>query len=1380
MKTKLLAIMILLLCYNNAISQTTAIPDSNFEQALIDLGVDTNGANGNILNSDAEAATVLDLNDKNIANLTGIEAFINLTQLYANNNSLTAINVSSNPLLERLYISNNGTFTNLDISMLPNLKRLFADNLGLTSIDVAANTNLEWLIVRRNALTNIDLSTNVNLQSLYVGENDIELANLTNIPTTIQRISAPVNKIPVFDATPYTNLQLLDLQDMQAGYSLTSVDVTNLASLQFLFVGENALTTVNTSTNTGLLRLGVNNMGSFTTLDISNNLSLQYLYAGESNITGSFDLSNHPDLVFVSFYQNDISSINIANGNNTALTNFYAAENTNLSCVTVDDVQLAYSRNGDADFSWFVDNSIIYATDCSMPATVNVPDDNFEQALIDLGVDRSGVLDDTILLAEALATRFININSRNITDLTGLEHFVNLTGLNASSNPLNTFDTTPFSQLEYLDLYNTNISALDLSNTPNMKALYCAQNNISVLDVSSLNLRELGCDNNNITTLNLANSSDLQRLFATNNQLNAIDVTSTANLQYIYVNDNPIGTLDLSSQTQLIEVGAGGTGISTINVSNSPNLTKLLVYSNQLTNINVSNNTNLIELDCNNNDINADLDLSNHTQLTRVLFEGNELSGLNIQNGNTAAINELDVRNNPLLTCVQVDDINDANTKVDNGQWQKSNSTLFNLDCNNEPRVYVPDDNFEQALIDLGIDTGGVMDDYILLANALGTDFMDLAGRNISNPTGFEAFTNLTGLNLSGNNLSTLPMYALTKLVYLDIYENNFSALDVNSTPDLKELFCANNNISQLDVTNLNLRKLHCGGNSISTLSLNNSTDLIELNANSTNLSSIDLSNNLDLRYCWLSNNNLGGIDVSHLTQLMHLGLGATQITSVDTSNMPNLSILVLYGNTLTQFDISNNLMLTDLNLDGCTQGGVLDLSQHNLLERVFVSGNNFNGINLLNLNNNLLDHNFVNNPNLTCIQVDDVAYANANYTNKDSQTTFNTNCNYPEVILIPDPNFEQALLNDGVDTNGISGDILKSDAEALTILDIRDGNINSLEGISGFINIQTLNISNNNITSLDLSNNPALQHFYASDNQINSLTFAETSLMQTNNGTIATIEVDNNPLSNLDVTGFSNLNTLNISGTNITTINVTNNANLNVLKANNVVTPLINVTQNPNLVELSLENNTALSTLNLTNNSLLQDLNVNNCDLSNLNIANNLSLVYLRASDNAITNLNLDAHNNLAFVDLSNNMLNNFSVKNGNNNNLYNLYINGNADIECVNVDNVTLANNRVSNGDWNKDTATVFSEDCSTLSLQDAALTSEFAIYPNPTTNLLNIKTAATINSVDIISVTGKRIKTVTENTNRIDLSKLQNGVYFITINTPHTAITKRIIKN
>lgn len=92
------------------------------------------------------------------------------------------------------------------------------------------------------------------------------------------------------------------------------------------------------------------------------------------------------------------------------------------------------------------------------------------------------------------------------------------------------------------------------------------------------------------------------------------------------------------------------------------------------------------------------------------------------------------------------------------------------------------------------------------------------------------------------------------------------------------------------------------------------------------------------------------------------------------------------------------------------------------------------------------------------------------------------------QIVNIPDANFKNALVNeivadtdgdgaiDGpVDTNG-DGEIQVTEAEAVFRLKVDDFNIASLQGIQSFTNLLELECSNNNISSLDLSQSPNLK----------------------------------------------------------------------------------------------------------------------------------------------------------------------------------------------------------------------------------------------------------------------------------------------------------------
>ena len=79
-------------------SQNTFIPDSNFEQALIDLGYDSAPLDSFIPTANISNLTNLDVSLKNISDLTGIEDFINLTFLDCSENLLSNLNISQNRL----------------------------------------------------------------------------------------------------------------------------------------------------------------------------------------------------------------------------------------------------------------------------------------------------------------------------------------------------------------------------------------------------------------------------------------------------------------------------------------------------------------------------------------------------------------------------------------------------------------------------------------------------------------------------------------------------------------------------------------------------------------------------------------------------------------------------------------------------------------------------------------------------------------------------------------------------------------------------------------------------------------------------------------------------------------------------------------------------------------------------------------------------------------------------------------------------------------------------------------------------------------------------------------------------------------------------------
>lgn len=81
--------------------------------------------------------------------------------------------------------------------------------------------------------------------------------------------------------------------------------------------------------------------------------------------------------------------------------------------------------------------------------------------------------------------------------------------------------------------------------------------------------------------------------------------------------------------------------------------------------------------------------------------------------------------------------------------------------------------------------------------------------------------------------------------------------------------------------------------------------------------------------------------------------------------------------------------------------------------------------------------------------------------------------------------------------------------------------------------------------------------------------------------------------------------------------------------------------------------------------------------------------------------------------------------------------------------------------------------------LKVDDFNSFSDFSIYPNPANDLISIKSEETIESLEVLSLEGRKIKST--NASTIDVSNLTNGMYLLQVKTEDGKIgSKKIIKN
>jgi Leucine-rich repeat (LRR) protein len=1046
----------------------TAIPDANFEASLEAQGYDDILGDGQVPTALIEGVTNLDVSNEGITDLTGIEDFVALTELSISESNIPTLDVSNNTNLKKLEAYAAG-LTSLDISQNINLEELIVYSNSLTILDLSNCTSLQYIQVYQNAITSLDFSANTALDWVEVHDNQLTELNVQNGTNTI---------IQFFDASNNSNLSCIRVDD--AAYSTTNwtdIDpqtsfsatycrytaipeanfesrlesiiaddisgdgqvptalievITNLnasnrsisdltgiedfTALQKLDVSSNNLTSLELSNNVNLEELNTNNNlslatvnvtgctalermnaeeNAFSTLDLSANTQLEALFITDNSTLSEIDLSNNTsiraltlsnldNISTVNVSQNTLidslevtnnlilSEFNVKNGANTDIVTFAANNNDILTCILVDDASYSTSN-------WnSIDNQASFSdTYCRY---TQIPDANFETALEALiNDDVSGDGQVPTALIEVVTS--LDIRSLNISDLTGIEDF----------------------------------SALE--------ALYCSGNNLTSVDVSNL--------------------VSLQTLWALDNNLTTLDVTNNAALSDIRVENNDITSIDLSNQTNLVILQIDRNELTAIDVSNSPLITRFRVYNNNISNI----------------------DLSTNTSLSEVRVQNNALVSLNLQNGNNTNISTFAADQNEFLDCILVDDASYSTTN-----WTSIDAqTSFNETECVVAYTAIPDSNFESELETLGYDDISG-DNQVPTAYIKNVTTLDIRNLNISDLTGIADFTALVDLDVSSNNLTAIDLSSNTLLEDVDIDSNdltavtlptngslitfscnnnsNLTSLDFSGNTSLQTIQCINNGLTSVNLTGLNaLTSLAFNNNNISTIDLADATNLETFVIEDNSLTSIDVSNNTSLTYLNVASNNISSLDISNQTALEYLLFSDNSIASIDVSGQSGLIWLFAGGNLLTSIDVTANTVLEKLWVNDnqltsvdiasnvllvefvCYNNAMttIDASGNAFLEWFLVNDNALTSVNLQNGNNTSISiYASNNNPDLSCIQVDDATYSTTNWTSVDAATTFSESACTTDFTLGIDVFLQGALLNPNTGEENLMRDDLR------------------------------------------------------------------------------------------------------------------------------------------------------------------------------------------------------------------------------------------------------------------------------------------------------------------------------------------------------------------
>lgn len=772
-----------------------------------------------------------------------------------------------------------------------------------------------------------------------------------------------------------------------------------------------------------------------------------------------------------------------------------------------------------------IDNvSVVDINEISLQYT-KIPDVEFEKKLIALGLD-SGATDGQVLTSNIKTVKSLTVDTRVISDLTGIQDFtaletltargsayfyetaesdgklktldvsknINLISLDCSINKLTSLDVSNNTKLNSLTCGENKITSINTANNPNLGILNVANNLITTIDISkNQNITSFSCAYTKITSFDPGKNPGLRLLNIEGNKLPSIDISKNPYIYALYSNGNSFTSIDVSKNYNLVTLSCAGSPITTLNLSNNVLLQSLDCSSTAITTLDVSENYELVSLNIEATQLTT-IDLSSNPSLQSFIgsrsklktlnfsknpnlssvycYESSALSEVNLKNGNNTKIGNqsFNLTKCPNLNCVQVDDVNYSTLN-----WKQKDAYVnYTAEaCSAPTYTAIPDKEFEKKLIELGIDSG-TPDGKVLTSRIATVKSLTIDPTLIADLSGIEDFTALEVLDCRNGCVSSsgggcgkitkLDVSKNTALTQLYCDGNQLTSLDVSKNTKLVNLYCASNKLTSVDISNnTELSSIDVSRNYLTEFNISNNKKLYQVSCRSNKIKSLDVTNSkLGLLAC--SDNELSSLDLSNQSELVQLYVENNKLSVLNTTNKPNLVYFNCSNNLLTDIDVTSSIKLSEFK---CS-------------------------------NNKLTSLNVTQNINLTSLS-----------------------CGY----------------------NTIAGfDISKN--LKLKELDCTSLQLNELD-VTFLPELKKLTASKNNLTSINLSKNSKLTDAYLYENQI-------TEIDVTKNLLLSYLLVSNNKLKVLNVVNNPELQYVDFYNNQLTTFDISQNKKVSYVNCNN------------------------------------------------------------------------------------------------------------------------------------------------------------------------------------------------------------------------------------
>jgi hypothetical protein len=273
------------------------------------------------------------------------------------------------------------------------------------------------------------------------------------------------------------------------------------------------------------------------------------------------------------------------------------------------------------------------------------------------------------------------------------------------------------------------------------------------------------------------------------------------------------------------------------------------------------------------------------------------------------------------------------------------------------------------------------------------------------------------------------------------------------------------------------------------------------------------------------------------------------------------------------------------------------------------------------------------------------------------------------QIVNIPDAAFKAKLLSadvtnsiaTGISSGGLNikidannnGEIEVSEAQQVNVLRLYGGGITDVTGIAAFSNLGMLDISGNNMTSLNLSSNTSLGELNIdASNQLTSVNLTNcNSLVRIfcNSLSLTSLNLENkpqlkyvyifSPLTTFSVSGSTQIIELNVENTQLTTFDASNLQKIFVFYVrNNPLLSNINFTNaNMEIIDISKNN---LSSVSIQNQSFLRTVDCSQNHLTSFYAPGCPDMRIITCYNNLLTGLNLSTYPLLTTLDCHNNTI--------------------------------------------------------------------------------------------------------------------------------------------